>query len=256
MTMAKLSAEATREPVNWHVSVFARCDGSILLTRDPGSGDWLPLRSAIGVCETPQIAAQRVLVDETGLEATFPMADSKQCVPAGFLSYEEGWAQAQRGIHVADFSFVADVSTVETLRKRGNVDRRWLSTTNGVECPDDVRRLFVRALEFRHHPEPGICRVCDELAARPGWFLCAVHRREIMRAATHSRWSQDAFREVAERRHRGDTWKTIARHFGVSQGRLDEVLHSECRQAQRLPYVAKAEDIAAWLNSLLPADGS
>jgi len=43
---------------------------------------------------------------------------------------------------------------------------------------------------------------------------------------------------------------------GEAEGRLDEVLHSECRQAQRLPYVAKAEDIAAWLNSLLPADGS
>jgi len=256
MTMTKLLAEATREPVNWHVSVFARCDGSIWLTRDPGSGDWLPLRSAIGVCETPQIAARRVLVNETGLEATFPLAHSKQCVPAGFLSYEEGSAKAPNGIHVADFSFVADVPTVETLRKRGDVDRRWLFTTSDIECPDDVRGLFVRALDFRHHPEPGICRVCYELAAEPGWFLCAVHRREIMRAATHSRWSQDAFREVAERRHRGDTWKTISRLFGVSQGRLDEVLHSECRRAQRLPYEPLAKDIAAWLNSLLPADGS
>jgi ADP-ribose pyrophosphatase YjhB (NUDIX family) len=123
------------------VAIFCRHEGAILLIRHRRLGTWLPVGGEFEPGETPLEAARRELLEETGLEGTFPPGLGVDGTPPGLIGYEEHQAGA-KGLHL-NFAFVADVAT-RHLRQCDEYDEaRWVTAEelDAVACPLNVREL-------------------------------------------------------------------------------------------------------------------
>jgi 8-oxo-dGTP pyrophosphatase MutT (NUDIX family) len=127
------------------VSIFCRNEGAILLVRHRRLGRWLPVGGEIEPGETPLEAARRELLEETGLDGTFPKVAVVDGAPAGLIGYEEHLA-GSKGLHM-NFAFVADVATRHLAACDEYDDVAWVSDASSIECPDNVRQLVALALE-------------------------------------------------------------------------------------------------------------
>jgi 8-oxo-dGTP pyrophosphatase MutT (NUDIX family) len=134
------------------VAIFARHRGAILLVRHRRLATWLPVGGEIEAGETPLVAAARELREETGLEGVFPAGLGVDGTPPGLIGYEEHPA-GSKGVHM-NFAFVADVATREVASCDEWSEARWLSDTDGIDCPENVRQLLRVALAAPG-PPPG-----------------------------------------------------------------------------------------------------
>lgn len=128
------------------VAIFARHEGRVLLVKHKRLGTWLPVGGEVESSETPLEAARRELLEETGLEGTFPVRDTLEGAPLGLIAYEEHLA-GKKGLHL-NFCFVCDVSTREVKLDDSLEDHRWVGRDDGPwdECPLNVKQLVDRAL--------------------------------------------------------------------------------------------------------------
>ncbi len=116
----------------------------MLLIRHRRLGTWLPVGGEIEPGETPLEAARRELREETGLEGEFPACGGVDGTPPGLIGYEEHRAGA-KGLHM-NFAFVADVPSRHLVACDEWTDARWVASTEGVDCPENVRQLVAIAL--------------------------------------------------------------------------------------------------------------
>jgi 8-oxo-dGTP pyrophosphatase MutT (NUDIX family) len=130
------------------VSIFARNEGAILLVRHRRLGAWLPVGGEIETNETPLEAAQRELLEETGLGGDFPVqAGAIDGTPPGLVAYEEHMA-GSKGLHL-NFCFVADVPTREIVASSEFDAHRWVTAEDQLECPLNVQQILRRLLPPR-----------------------------------------------------------------------------------------------------------
>lgn len=101
--------------------------------------------------ETPLEAAERELLEETGLVGEFSeLEGALDGVPAGFLGYEEHQA-GSKGMHL-NFVFVADVTKDAQVSPNHEFSNfRWIDreATEALESPLNVRQFGFLALDAR-----------------------------------------------------------------------------------------------------------
>jgi 8-oxo-dGTP pyrophosphatase MutT (NUDIX family) len=86
--------------------VVDRDDWTVLLVEHKRLGLWLPVGGEIEGNETPLEAAQREVLEETGLRPTYPKLDRRlDGCPPGYIGYDEHDA-GSKGLHM-NFNFVA-----------------------------------------------------------------------------------------------------------------------------------------------------
>lgn len=129
---------------SFSVAIFARNAGEVLLIHHKRLGVWLPVGGEIEPGETPLEAAQRELMEETGLVGAFSSEQEILGSPPGLLAYEEHPA-GSKGLHM-NFCFVADVPSRE-VRSNGEFEaHRWVRDTAGLDAPPNVHQLVAKAL--------------------------------------------------------------------------------------------------------------
>jgi 8-oxo-dGTP diphosphatase len=138
------SPAATRRAFS--VGVFALHEGRVLLIHHKRLGTWLPPGGEIEPGETPQEAARRELFEETGLSARFERISPIHGTPAGLIGYEEHLA-GSKGLHM-NFVFAVRVETDAVTPNDEFSDHRWVSSFDGIDCPENVRQLGVLALSL------------------------------------------------------------------------------------------------------------
>jgi ADP-ribose pyrophosphatase YjhB (NUDIX family) len=127
------------------VSIFARNDGAVLLVRHTRLAAWLPVGGEVEHNETPLEAAQRELLEETGMSGRFPNQEGAiDGAPPGLVAYEEHMAGA-KGLHL-NFCFVADVPTREVVSSTEFDAYKWVTAPDEVECPLNVQQILRRLL--------------------------------------------------------------------------------------------------------------
>jgi ADP-ribose pyrophosphatase YjhB (NUDIX family) len=131
----------------WSVSVFARdSNGRVLLIKHKRLGTWLPPGGEVEDGESPQQAASRELLEETGLVARFVEVDGAiEGAPTGLIAYEEHDA-GSKGLHM-NFCFLADVDG-DVVPNEEFDEHAWVDDVSAVSCPKNVAQLIgrVRAL--------------------------------------------------------------------------------------------------------------
>ena len=135
------------------MAIFARHGGAVLLVRHRRLGTWLPVGGEIEPGETPLEAAVRELHEETGLAGVFPPGTGVDGTPPGLIGYEEHQA-GSKGLHM-NFAFVADVATRQLTPCDEWSEARWVSGTDGMDCPENVRQLVRVALVTPGPGSPG-----------------------------------------------------------------------------------------------------
>ena len=145
---APASAGATARRA-FSVAVFAVHAGRILLIRHKRLATWLPPGGEIEAGETPREAAERELFEETGLSGNFDPISPVAGTPAGFIGYEEHMA-GSKGLHL-NFVFTARVETDRVIPNDEFSDHQWISSFDGIDCPENVKQLGMIALSL----EPG-----------------------------------------------------------------------------------------------------
>lgn len=139
------------------VSTFARYEGKVLLIHHRRLGTWLPVGGEVETGETPLEAARRELKEETGLEGDFvALPGAVEGAPPGLLGYEEHQA-GNKGLHM-NFAFVADVTTDAVVPCDEIIEHRWVSSTSGLSCPENVHQLAEMALHAATTPLEAIAR--------------------------------------------------------------------------------------------------
>lgn len=110
---------------------------------------WLPIGGEMESGETPLAAAQRELLEETGLTGQFrALVGACEGVPAGFLGYEEHLA-GSKGLHM-NFVFVADVcSDADVQPNHEFSEYRWVNREqlSLLDSPINVREFGYLALD-------------------------------------------------------------------------------------------------------------
>ena len=108
---------------------------------------WLPPGGELCENEMPLEAAQRELLEETGLAGTFPRTSPISGVPVGLLGYEEHVA-GSKGVHM-NFVFVADVETDKITPNYEFEEFRWVNLLDGPwdQAPPNVRDFAELALD-------------------------------------------------------------------------------------------------------------
>lgn len=136
-----------RRKTSFSASVYVQYNQTILLIHHRRLGMWVPIGGSIERDETPLLAAQRELLEEAGIHATFPTMpvgmDSNvlNANTPGLFRYEELHDDPHKGIRM-NFVFFAKANSNYVITNEECFGYRWV----GADCdgmrnvPENVRQ--------------------------------------------------------------------------------------------------------------------
>ena len=131
------------------VAIYARRGKQVLVIEHRRLKTWLPIGGELEEGETPLEAAQRELLEETGIVGTFRnLGGALDGVPPGLLGYEEHPA-GTKGLHM-NFVFVAEVAAnVDVVPNEEFGAWRWVDRAEleVLSSPINVRQFGYVALD-------------------------------------------------------------------------------------------------------------